>query len=203
MKQVMPCCHRDTARDEDRGQIKHAADSARVSLGLAMDLVRMGRMQVRGPLRVGGQEGVRRGWAARSPAAALGLIKPSCITRESDSPTNSSRTPHARAESCSCNTPMVEALVSLGNVPPCTADCVVRQAMLFIAWADNTMIRCSTGYGVQLFIAWRADNTIRCSTRFQQAMGYFVKFRTVDEKISPQNRILIGAANGRELGVFR
>mmetsp|Transcript_5215 Transcript_5215/g.9927 ORF Transcript_5215/g.9927 Transcript_5215/m.9927 type:complete len:325 (+) Transcript_5215:215-1189(+) len=45
---VMPCCHRDQARDVDRGQIKHAADECNISLGLAMDLVRMGRMQALG-----------------------------------------------------------------------------------------------------------------------------------------------------------
>ena len=43
---VMPCCHRDTARDVDKGQIAHAGDSLGIGVGAAMDLVRMGRMQV-------------------------------------------------------------------------------------------------------------------------------------------------------------
>ena len=45
---VMPCCHRDGAADVDRGNIARAAKSIGTSLGNAMDLCRMGRMQSQG-----------------------------------------------------------------------------------------------------------------------------------------------------------
>ena len=35
-----------------------------------------------------------------------------------------------------------------------------------------------------------------------QALGYFMRFRTMDAKISPENRLLIGTAGGRVKGVF-
>jgi len=32
--------------------------------------------------------------------------------------------------------------------------------------------------------------------------GYFVRYRQIDAKISPQNRILVGLAGGRTPGAF-
>ena len=42
---VCPCCHRDGASDQDRGNIASAARQNDLPLSVAMDLVRMGRMQ--------------------------------------------------------------------------------------------------------------------------------------------------------------